>query len=214
MGGIRSVGGKGLSSGWWEEVLGRSLKDTRLVEGGKLGGKLGTRYGGLAIVLGLGLGVVAVVCEVWVRAWERVIGRRDGGGEDWEECKPFRQASRWPKEVASARGGLCRTIVGVRRGIEESQPARIAWRKVDKAGEPKERWVYRTNSVSERLRILGTVGKREREYARGVPERAGAHTLPVTCVEKIGGDIGEEKKDAGRIGLSKLFFTKFACSCF
>ncbi len=53
-------------------------------------------------------------------AWERVIARRDGGGEDWEECKPFRQASRWPKEVASARGGLCRTIVGVRRGIEET----------------------------------------------------------------------------------------------
>ena len=98
-----------------------------------------------------------------MRAWERVIARKDKGGEDWEECKPFRQASRWPKEVASARGGLCRTIVGVRRGIEESQPARIARRKVDKTGEPKERWVYRTNSASERLRILGTVGKRERE---------------------------------------------------
>jgi hypothetical protein len=69
-----------------------------------------------------------------VRACARVIARRDGGGEDWEECRPFLQASRWPNEVASARGGLCRTIVGVRRGIEESQPARIARRKVDKTG--------------------------------------------------------------------------------
>ena len=137
------------------------------------------------MVRGLGLGVLAVVYEVWVRAWERVIARRDGGGEDWEECKPFRQASRWPKEVASARGGLCRTIVGVRRGIEESQPARIARRKVDKTGEPKERWVYRTNSASERLWILGTVGKREREDRMGVPEKAGSHTLPGTRVEKI-----------------------------
>ena len=60
------------------------------------------------MVRGLGLGVLAVVDEVWVRAWERVIARRDRGGEDWEECKPFRQASRWPKEVASARGGISR----------------------------------------------------------------------------------------------------------
>ena len=129
--------GRGLSAGWCEEVIGGRSKDTRLGEGGKWG----TRHGGLATVLGLGLGAVAAVCEVWVRAWERVIARRAGGGEDWEECRPFRQALRWPKEVASARGGLCRTIVGVRRGIEESQPARIARRKVDKVGEPKERWV-------------------------------------------------------------------------
>jgi len=129
--------GRGLSAGWCEEVRGGRSKATRLGEGGKWG----TRHGGLATVLGLGLGAVAAVCEVWVRAWERVIARRAGGGEDWEECRPFRQASRWPKEVASARGGLCRTIVGVRRGIEESQPARIARRKVDKVGEPKERWV-------------------------------------------------------------------------
>ena len=33
--------------------------------------------------------------------------------------------------------------------------------------------------------------KREREDARGLPERAGVHTLPGTCVEKIGGDIVE-----------------------
>ncbi len=77
--------GRGLSSDWWEEVLGGRSKDTRLVEGGKWC----TRHGGLATVLVVGLWVVAVVCEVWVQAWERVIARRDGGGEDWEECKPF-----------------------------------------------------------------------------------------------------------------------------
>ena len=144
---------------------------------------MGTRHGGLATVRGLGL--LKVVEEVWVRAWERVIARRDKGGEDWEECRPFRQASRWPKEVASARGGLCRTMVEVRRGIEESQPARIARRKVDKTGEPNERWVYRTNAASERLWILGTVGKREREDRVGASERAGSHRLPGTRVEKI-----------------------------
>ena len=172
--------GRGLSSGWRREVSGGRLKDTRLVEGGRVG----AGHGRLSMVRGLGLGVLAVVYEVWMRAWERVIARRDGGGEDWEECKPFRQASRWPKEVASARGGLCRTIVGVRRGLEESQPARIARRKVDKTGEPKERWVYRTNSASERLWILGTVGKREREDRTG-PEKTGSHTLPGPRVEKV-----------------------------
>ncbi len=180
---VVSVGRRGLSSGWRREVSGGRLKDTRLVEGGRGG----TGHGGLATVRGLGLGVLAVVYEVWVRAWERVIARRDGGGEDWEECKPFQQASIWPKELASARGGLCRTIVGVRRG-EESQPARIAWRKVDKTREPKERWVYKTNSASERLWILGTVGKREREDSEdrmGVPKKAGLHTLPGTRVENI-----------------------------
>ncbi len=110
-----------------------------------------------------------------------------------KECKPFRQASRCKMAEGSSKrkGEVCRTIMGLRRGIEESQPARIARRKVDKTGEPNERWVYRTHSASERLRILGTVGKRERKDKIGVPERAGVHTLPGTCVEKIGGDIVE-----------------------
>ncbi len=31
-----------------------------------------------------------------------------------------------------------------------------------------------------------------------MPERAGAHTLPGTCVENIGGDVEEEKGRAGK----------------
>ncbi len=69
--------------------------------------------------------------------------------------------------------------------------------------------MYRTNAASERLRILGTVGKREREDARGVPERAGAHMLPGAWVEKIGGGIEEEEgragKDVGIKFMSKTF---------
>jgi hypothetical protein len=57
--------------------------------------------------------------------------------------------------------------------------------------------VYRTNSASERLWILGTVGKREREDRTG-PEKAGSHTLPGTRVEKVGGGIEEEKVRAGK----------------
>jgi hypothetical protein len=91
--------GRGLSCGWRREVSGGRLKDTRLVEGGRVG----TGHGRLATVRGLGLGVLAVVYEVCVRASERVIARRDGGGEDWEECKPFRQASRWPKDEGSSK---------------------------------------------------------------------------------------------------------------
>ena len=47
---------------------------------------------------------------------------------------------RWPREVARASGGLARTILGVRRGIEERNPERMAWRKVEMEGEPKLRW--------------------------------------------------------------------------
>ena len=63
MGGIRSVGGKGTKL-WVEAGSFRRLKDTRLVEGGRVG----TGHGRLAMVRGLGLGVLAVVYEVWVRA--------------------------------------------------------------------------------------------------------------------------------------------------
>ena len=47
---------------------------------------------------------------------------------------------RWPREVARASGGFARTILGVRRGIEERNLERMAWRKVEMEGEPKLRW--------------------------------------------------------------------------
>ena len=57
------------------------------------------------------------------------------------ELSPWRWALRWPREVASARGGLESTRVGVSRGMEERKPERMAKRKVDVEGEPKHRWV-------------------------------------------------------------------------
>ena len=57
------------------------------------------------------------------------------------ELSPWRWALRWPREVASARGGLESTRVGVSRGVEERKPERMAKRKVDVEGEPKHRWV-------------------------------------------------------------------------
>ena len=47
---------------------------------------------------------------------------------------------RWPREVARASGGFARTILGVRRGIDERKPDRMARRKVEMEGEPKLRW--------------------------------------------------------------------------
>ena len=64
---------------------------------------------------------------------------------------------RWPREVARASGGFARTILDVRRGIDERKPDRMARRKVDREGEPKLRWVYRTKAASEMLRMVGTV---------------------------------------------------------
>ena len=64
---------------------------------------------------------------------------------------------RWPREVARASGGFARTILDVRRGIEERKPDRMARRKVDREGEPKLRWVHRTKAASEMLRMVGTV---------------------------------------------------------
>jgi hypothetical protein len=87
--------------------------------------------------------------------------------------------------------------VGVRRGIEESQPARIARRKVDKTGEPKERWVYRTNSASERLWILGTVGKRERED-RMARKSGVTHVTGYTCRKSMRGHRGRKSKSRQR----------------
>jgi hypothetical protein len=72
---------------------------------------------------------------------------------DW---RPWRWALRWPREVARARGGLARTIFGVRRGREERNPERMAKRKVEREGEPKLRWVCRTKVASEMLRVVGT----------------------------------------------------------
>ena len=52
-----------------------------------------------------------------------------------------RWALRWPREVARASGGFARTILDVRRGIDERKPDRMARRKVEREGEPKLRWV-------------------------------------------------------------------------
>ena len=51
--------------------------------------------------------------------WAQVRAKIVGGGEERVVWRPFRQASRWPKEVASALGGLWRTMVAVRREMEE-----------------------------------------------------------------------------------------------
>ena len=74
---------------------------------------------------------------------ERVTAGSAVGGMDFRvEFSPWRRALRWPREVASARGGLARTRVGVSRGVEERKPERMASRKVeDMEGEPKHRWV-------------------------------------------------------------------------
>ena len=57
------------------------------------------------------------------------------GGMDFRvELSPWRWALRWPREVASARGGLASTRVGVSRGMEERKPERMAKRKVDVCG--------------------------------------------------------------------------------
>jgi hypothetical protein len=102
--------GRGLRSGWWPEGSGGRLKDTCLAEVGRVDGEeaWGTSYG----------------ARVRVRRSSRSV-RGMSAGLGTSHSKE-RRTSRWPKEVASARGGLCRTIVGVRRGIGESQPARTS----------------------------------------------------------------------------------------
>ena len=57
------------------------------------------------------------------------------------ELRPWRWALRWPREVARASGGFARTILDVRRGMDERKPDRMARRKVEREGEPKLRWV-------------------------------------------------------------------------
>jgi hypothetical protein len=61
---------------------------------------------------GMGVGLRVALC------WARVRARREGGKDRRVECRPLRQASRWPKDVAREREGLRRTIVAVRRGID------------------------------------------------------------------------------------------------
>ena len=91
------------------------------------------------------------------REAERVIAGSAVGEMDLRvDLRPWRWAFRWPREVARARGGLARTIWGVRRGSEERKPERMAKRKVEREGEPKLRWVYRTHAASEMLRMMGT----------------------------------------------------------
>ena len=87
--------------------------------------------------------VWTILVLVWVwsswRRWALVVTRAAGEGEERVEWRPCLHASKCPKDVAIARGGLRRTSCGVRRGIDFSQPARMAARKVDKTGEPKDR---------------------------------------------------------------------------
>jgi hypothetical protein len=124
-----------------------------------------------------------------VRAWARVIARRDGGGEDWEECKLFRQASRWPKEVASARGGIMQDNSGSKARYR-GEPARPANTNSTEKSR-YDRGAKRAVGVVDKLgsRKVADTGysreERERDDMRGGTERAGSHTLPGTCVEKI-----------------------------
>ena len=72
------------------------------------------------------------VLETGERAESEIGSRRR---VDWTF---LRMRSRWPKAVEGVSGGFWRTSLGVSLGIE-IHPLEMARRKVEMAGEPKER---------------------------------------------------------------------------
>ena len=78
-----------------------------------------------------GLRRVAVVVVV-----EAGLARADGGCLR-VEARPWRWASRWPKDVARLSGGFFVMSLQVRRGMEERKPLRTAFMSVEVAGEQK-----------------------------------------------------------------------------
>jgi hypothetical protein len=75
--------------------------------------------------------------------------------------------------------------------------------KVERTGEPKARCVYSTNCASERFRMVGTVGKREKAEDR--PDkilRGGKFVVGVGSIEdrRKGGKAKEEEGKEETIG--------------
>ena len=95
---------------------------------------MGPRTDGVGVAVGLGL-VVSVVGSGLV-----------------VERRPWRTRSMWPRAVAMATGGLRETI-GPSKPRTLTQPIRMAWRKVGRVGDPKQRWLYVTKVASLTLRI-------------------------------------------------------------
>ena len=85
---------------------GKGPKETRL-DGWDLA-RVGLEEWGRA-----GVTVWTILVLVWVwsswRRWALVVARAAGEGEERVEWRPCPRASKWPKDVASARGGLWRT---------------------------------------------------------------------------------------------------------
>ena len=83
-----------------------------------------------------------------------------------EERRFCRTTSRWPRAVNRDWGGLRRGSLVVRPRIE-MYPRRMALRRVELAGEPRERETYVAKAASFRLKIGGVVGLMEKAEMSG-----------------------------------------------
>ena len=88
-----------------------------------------------------------------------------------EERRFCRTTSRWPRAVNSDWGGLRWSSLVVRPRIV-MYPRRMALRRVELEGEPRERETYVAKAASLRLKIGGVVGLMEKaEMSGGIASR-------------------------------------------